>query len=820
MSRNRPSPLRAMRVRLPRVLESALTAFLYAAGLLLPLCSALALPVGTADMLLACAGFSLLLALFALSPLTALLGAAGALLSLLPYALRLPAQLPGLAQALVLAAQGAPLALRLYAGTLYPLLALLFVLLAFVLSHASGGFYPALALAAFVLLAAWFYGARGDVLLCLPALAALVLLYAHAGEHGATILRALPTALTAALLAALLMPAAAPVSSAMSDFAERVRSVMYDYFFFTEPRTVFSLLLSGYQPLGADQLGGPASPTDDLVLRVQTSETVYLRGVVKNEYTGTAWRDTVAGRRYLFIDPRYRTLRDGLFDASLPAQDLRAGNAAFDERTVTVELLADGTSTLFVPQRLTNISSAEGFVPYFGSNSEVFITRDTQAGDAYTVTAPLPSADDPGIDQLLLQAHSRAQSRDGSAGASDWAAICETYAAYPETVEDEVVRIVSYLVQDAATPYERAQRIADFLRQDYPYTLDQSVPTAGRDFVSWFLLDERQGYCTSFASAMAVMCRIAGLPARYVEGYVARPGDSGIAHVSQQDAHAWVEVCFEGFGWLTFDPTPAQGSDAPDAPDAGGPDEPQSSPAPDAPTPTPEPDGETRDGDSQSEDEGPAGQGGASPTPDASAPTPTPTPDPEDSPDDPIASPTPEPSSEPTPEPTPEPSLPPDATPSPEPSPTPPPDDPPDDRPPRWPWLLGLLLLVAAFAARVLWTQPARTAARQRSDEARLLCWYRGAESALYAAGLVRLPGESPLAFARRAEAALGRGVRLTPFVRALCLVQYGGRAASPDWLRRAERCYRALEARLTLRQRARMIIRRALRGLGSLKSL
>ena len=247
MSRNRPSPLRAMRARLPRVLESALTAFLYAAGLLLPLCSALALPVGTADMLLACAGFSLLLALFALSPLTALLGAAGALLSLLPYALRLPAQLPGLTQALVLAAQGAPLALRLYAGTLYPLLALLFVLLAFVLSHASGGFYPALALAAFVLLAAWFYGARGDVLLCLPALAALVLLYAHAGEHGATILRALPTALTAALLAALLMPAAAPVSSAMSDFAERVRSVVYDYFFFTEPRTVFSLLLSGYQ---------------------------------------------------------------------------------------------------------------------------------------------------------------------------------------------------------------------------------------------------------------------------------------------------------------------------------------------------------------------------------------------------------------------------------------------------------------------------------------------------------------------------------------------------------------------------------------------
>ncbi len=819
MSRNRPSALRAMRARLPHALESALTAFLYAAGLLLPLCSALALPVGAADILLACAGFSLLFALVSLSPLTAVLGALGALVALMPYALGLPGQLPGLAEALALAAQGAPLALRLYAGVLYPLLALLFALLAFVLARANGGFYPAFALAAFVLLATWFYGTRGNVLLCLPALAALVLLYARSGEHGATILRALPTALAAALLAALLMPAAAPVSQAMTNFAERVRSVVYDYFFFTEPRTVFSLLLSGYQPLGADRLGGPANPTDDLVLRVQADETAYLRGVIKDEYTGAAWRDTVAGRRYLFIDPRFHALRDALFDADLPAQDLRAGNAAFDERTITVAMLADGTSTLFVPQRLTSISSAEGFVPYFGSSSEVFITRDTQAGDAYTVTAPLPSADDPGIGQLLLQAHSRAQSRDGSAGASDWTAICETYAVYPESVEDEVVRIVSYLVQDAATPYERALRIANFLGENYPYTLDQSVPPTGRDFVSWFLLEERQGYCTSFASAMAVMCRIAGLPARYVEGYVARPGDGGVAHVSQQDAHAWVEVCFEGFGWLTFDPTPAQGSDTPDTPDAGGSDDPQASPAPDAPTPTPNPNGDSQGEDAQGEDEGAPGQGGASPTPDASVPTPTPTPDPQESPepedspapDDPIASP--------TPEPTPEPSLPPDATPSPEPSP-PPPDDPPDERTPRWPWLLALLVLAAAFALRVLWTDPARAAARQRSDEARLLCWYRGAESALYAAGLARLPGESPLAFARRAEAALGRGVRLTPFVRALCLVQYGGRAASPDWLQRAERCYHALQMRLTLRQRARMIVRRALRGLGSLKSL
>lgn len=814
--------LLAARRRVPHALEGALTAFLFSAGLMLPLRGALDLAVGGAHLLLQSAGFSLFWALLSISPLTAAAGLAGGLCLFIPYVIGLVPQLSGMEAALALAMQGSPLALQLYSQPLSLLLTLLFTLVAFLLSQGNGGFYPAFALAAFVLLSSWFYGGRSDARLCLPALAALLLLYAHSGEHGASVSRALPTALCAALLAALLLPSVIPTTPAMTDFAERVRSTVYDYFFFTEPRSVYSLQLSGYQPLGLDQLGGPVDPPDDPVLEVATVQPVYLRGSLKNEYTGRAWRDSTAGRRYLFVDPRYRNLRDVLFDVKKPSQSLRDASNQFEEHTLPISLLADGVSTLFVPQRLTSVSSAEGFVPYFGSSSEVFITRDTVAGDAYSVTAALPTAGSAGLAEVLQSADAGAD----EAAEAEWNDVFSTYTAFPETVESGVVQLALQITAGAASPYERAQLIAGHLRSSYPYTFEQSIPPADRDFVSWFLLSERQGYCTSFASAMAVMCRIAGLPARYVEGYLARPDADGVARVTQQNAHAWVEVYFKGFGWLTFDPTPSRSSsqgggdlpappeDEPPEDDAQGaadpsdgqdlptpsPDPSQSSDGAQGTTPTPQPNDQTE----------PPEEGSASDT----APTPTPTPTavpPDDKPQE-----TPEPEDIPTPSPTPSPEPPGQH----DPTPTPPPENPPPKDPPRFLlWLLPLLLLAAA-CLRLYWTDPAQAASRQKDDGARLLCWYRGVESALRALGYTRSASESLLAFAQRAERALGKDTRLTPFVRAVCLMQYGGREASSDWLRRAERAYRALCRRLTPTQRAQMLLRRMIKGLGSLKTL
>ena len=96
----------------------------------------------------------------------------------------------------------------------------------------------------------------------------------------------------------------------------------------------------------------------------------------------------------------------------------------------------------------------------------------------------------------------------------------------------------------------------------------------------------KEGYCTYFASAMTVLCRMAGLPARYVEGFVAQPGADGFAYVTGKDAHAWTEVYFEGFGWVPFDATPQQqemgGDNQQDQ------QQPEPSPSP-SPTPSPQP---------------------------------------------------------------------------------------------------------------------------------------------------------------------------------------------------------------------------------------
>ena len=84
------------------------------------------------------------------------------------------------------------------------------------------------------------------------------------------------------------------------------------------------------------------------------------------------------------------------------------------------------------------------------------------------------------------------------------------------------------------------------------------VPPDSQDFVTYFLYVGKEGYCTYYASAMTVMCRMAGLPARYVEGFEAQPAADGFAYVTGKDAHAWTEVYFKGFGWVPFDPTPEQ----------------------------------------------------------------------------------------------------------------------------------------------------------------------------------------------------------------------------------------------------------------------
>ncbi len=111
-----------------------------------------------------------------------------------------------------------------------------------------------------------------------------------------------------------------------------------------------------------------------------------------------------------------------------------------------------------------------------------------------------------------------------------------------------------------STDLERAGAIEAHLQSEYRYTLAPPVAGAGEP-IAQFLFDKKEGYCEHFASAMVLMLRTLGIPARLVNGYAGGEwNDVGKYYIiRQQDAHSWVEAYFADRGWVTFDPTPAAG---------------------------------------------------------------------------------------------------------------------------------------------------------------------------------------------------------------------------------------------------------------------
>ena len=96
--------------------------------------------------------------------------------------------------------------------------------------------------------------------------------------------------------------------------------------------------------------------------------------------------------------------------------------------------------------------------------------------------------------------------------------------------------------------YDMAKAIESYLRENYIYTLSPGPVPAGRDFTEYFLFTGKGGYCTYYATAMTVMLRSLGIPARYVEGFITKEENKigKIYSVLSKNSHAWVEVFFEG----------------------------------------------------------------------------------------------------------------------------------------------------------------------------------------------------------------------------------------------------------------------------------
>ena len=146
-----------------------------------------------------------------------------------------------------------------------------------------------------------------------------------------------------------------------------------------------------------------------------------------------------------------------------------------------------------------------------------------------------------------------------TAGTSYPVTIRNRYLQLPDALPQRVSNLALDLTATQPTPYDQVVAIQSYLLT-FPYTLDVPAPPLNRDAVDFFLFDLKKGYCDYYASAMIVMSRAAGIPARLVTGYTRGIYAGGRSQftVTAANAHSWVEIYFPGYGWVEFEPTASQ----------------------------------------------------------------------------------------------------------------------------------------------------------------------------------------------------------------------------------------------------------------------
>lgn len=167
-----------------------------------------------------------------------------------------------------------------------------------------------------------------------------------------------------------------------------------------------------------------------------------------------------------------------------------------------------------------------------------------RTGDSYTVRSSMSTAS---ADEL----------RAAGVGYPDW--VLRLYLQGASSVAPEVQQLAAQIVSEAGavTPYDQAKAIERWLRLNIQYNELIPAPPPDRDPLTWFLFELREGYCNYYATAMVMMLRTQGIPARMAAGFAQGTWDpeQGGFLVRERDAHTWVEAYFPGYGWIEFEPT-------------------------------------------------------------------------------------------------------------------------------------------------------------------------------------------------------------------------------------------------------------------------
>lgn len=361
-------------------------------------------------------------------------------------------------------------------------------------------------------LAAWFQGYRVDTGFLLYFAGYSGFLFTTSGERGYSGLLMAGAAIVIGIGIYTLFP----VEQTIERLDERFGQVTWlrsEYSPFSGGN--FSFKDTIYEPL-EDRLGGPVTLRRDRLFTVRSDHGghLYLRGRVLTLYDGKSWQREAGDAENFYLDQ------------AVPVRG--TGEMRHDLEIFGIEL---NTKTIFAPLGVSGIDIPHGILrrDRYGI---IYLDRpiaDLEDGYKLATLEPLPTRLESGTEYFQL----------------------------PEDYSEKVIALTESITVSSETAVEKAEAIRQHLLQ-LTYTLSPSVPDYEMDFVEHFLLEEQQGYCTYFASAMVIMSRAAGIPARYVEGFLT-PYEStadGDYIVTADRAHAWAELYLDG-KWIVAEATPA-----------------------------------------------------------------------------------------------------------------------------------------------------------------------------------------------------------------------------------------------------------------------
>jgi protein-glutamine gamma-glutamyltransferase len=320
--------------------------------------------------------------------------------------------------------------------------------------------------------------------------------------------------------------------------------------FFVLPR-ISAGYLSGYSPVGElttgfndrVQLGsiGQIQQSSAVVMHIQIDGDhsggfdLNWRGITLNLFDGRTWTNSQE-KRVLAAGP------DGLFALSSPG--LRGAPSAEESlHTIHYRVLMEpiGVNVFFLAA-VPRILRGNYSLVAIDSGAAIFDLDLEHPVSGYQATSRLTNPD-----AKLLRTSSD----------SSPAPVLLNYLQLP-ALDPRIPQLAQQIAASADNNYDKAKAIENYLRTHFQYTL-QLPRTAQRDPLANFLFERKQGHCEYFASSMAVMLRTLQIPSRVVNGF--RTGEfndlTSQYLVRASDAHSWVEAYFAGYGWVSFDPTPA-----------------------------------------------------------------------------------------------------------------------------------------------------------------------------------------------------------------------------------------------------------------------